>query len=69
MASFPVFICDGQDGMVVVECPVLPGCVSQGTSRNDALANIREAIALCVASGDQPRADVVDVEMVYVDTR
>jgi len=34
----------GQDGYWVAECPSLPGCVSQGTSREDAIINIREAI-------------------------
>jgi predicted RNase H-like HicB family nuclease len=34
------------DGGYVVSVPVLPGCVSQGDSRAEALANIREAIAL-----------------------
>jgi predicted RNase H-like HicB family nuclease len=31
-----------------VECPSIPGCVSQGKSRDEALANIREAISLCL---------------------
>lgn len=37
------------DGGYVVSVPALPGCVSQGDSRADALANIREAIQLYVA--------------------
>lgn len=35
----------GEDGFWVAECPSLPGCVSQGESRESAIANIREAIA------------------------
>ena len=35
----------GEDGFWVAECPSLPGCVSQGESREAAVANIREAIA------------------------
>lgn len=35
-----------RDGYTVAEVPSLPGCVSQGTSREEALANIREAISL-----------------------
>ena len=34
----------GEDGYWIAECPSLPGCVSQGTSREDAIVNIREAI-------------------------
>lgn len=34
----------GEDGWIVAECPVLPGCVSQGRTEAEALANIREAI-------------------------
>jgi predicted RNase H-like HicB family nuclease len=34
-----------EDGVWVAECPSIPGCVSQGESREEALANIREAIA------------------------
>ena len=35
-------------GMIVVECPAIPGCVSQGETESEALANIREAIELCL---------------------
>jgi len=37
-----------EDGMWVVECPSIPGCVSQGKTRDEALQNIREAICLCL---------------------
>jgi predicted RNase H-like HicB family nuclease len=33
-----------EDGYYVVECPSLPGCVSQGKTPEEALSNIREAI-------------------------
>jgi Uncharacterized conserved protein len=36
----------GEDGYIVVECPSLPGCVSQGKTEEEALANIKEAIEL-----------------------
>jgi predicted RNase H-like HicB family nuclease len=39
---------DGEDGWIVAECPQLPGCVSQGKTREEALANIREAIELVI---------------------
>ncbi len=36
-----------EDGVWIAECPSIPVCVSQGESRDEALANIREAIAAC----------------------
>jgi predicted RNase H-like HicB family nuclease len=41
-----VLLSPGEDGYVVVEVPSLPGCISQGKTREEALENIREAIAL-----------------------
>ena len=44
------------DGGFVVSVPVLPGCVSQGDTKEEAMANIAEAIELyvedCLAAGD-----------------
>ena len=40
-----VLIYPGDDGYWVAECPSLPGCVSQGHTKEEAVANIREAIA------------------------
>lgn len=37
-----------EDGLFVAECPAVPGCVSQGKTREQALKNIQEAIALCL---------------------
>jgi predicted RNase H-like HicB family nuclease len=37
-----------EDGMWIAECPSIPGCVSQGATREEALANIREAVADCL---------------------
>lgn len=39
-----VLIHAGQDGYWVAECPSLPGCVSQGITREEAIKNIKEAI-------------------------
>ncbi len=44
-----VVLYPGEDGFWVVECPSLPGCVSQGETRQEAIANIKEAIKLCIA--------------------
>jgi predicted RNase H-like HicB family nuclease len=37
-----------EDGVWIAECPSIPGCVSQGGTRDEAVANIREAIAACL---------------------
>lgn len=39
-----VIVYPGEDGQWVAECPTLPGCISQGKTKEDAIANIREAI-------------------------
>jgi len=42
--KYLVTLIEGEDGYIVAECPALPGCVSQGKTRDEALKNIREAI-------------------------
>jgi predicted RNase H-like HicB family nuclease len=46
--KFNVTIDRDEDGAWVVECPSIPGCVSQGANREEALKNIQEAIAGCL---------------------
>jgi predicted RNase H-like HicB family nuclease len=46
--DLPVVLRAGEDGFVVAECPAIPGCISQGRTREEALSNIREAIELCL---------------------
>jgi len=45
---FSVTIDRDEDGVWVVECPAIPGCVSQGATKDEALANIGDAIKLCL---------------------
>ena len=65
-----VLIYPGEDGFWVVECPSLPGCISQGASKEEALANIREAIEGYVAAlqedGLPVPEDRFDAEVVAV---
>jgi predicted RNase H-like HicB family nuclease len=39
-----VILYPGEDGYWVIECPSLPGCISQGKTKEEAIQNIREAI-------------------------
>ena len=41
---------DTEDGGYVVECPAIPGCISEGDTVEEALANIKEAIEGCLES-------------------
>jgi predicted RNase H-like HicB family nuclease len=51
--KLPVVLKPGEDGWIVAECPLIPGCISQGKDHDEALANIREAIELCLETKDQ----------------
>lgn len=39
-----IVVFPGEDGYYVAECPSLPGCISQGATKEEAIVNIREAI-------------------------
>jgi predicted RNase H-like HicB family nuclease len=45
---FNVTIDRDEDGVWVVECPSIPGCVSQGATKEEALENIKDAIRDCL---------------------
>jgi len=53
---FHVTLSPAEDGWIVAECPALPGCVSQGKDEQEALANIKEAIAAWLCAEDQKAA-------------
>ncbi|MCW5933748.1 MAG: type II toxin-antitoxin system HicB family antitoxin [Fimbriimonadia bacterium] len=63
-----VLIYPGDDGYWVAECPSLPGCISQGKTRQEALENIKEAIELYVELLEERGYPVPDdrVEVVAV---
>ncbi|MCY7273260.1 MAG: type II toxin-antitoxin system HicB family antitoxin [Phormidesmis sp. CAN_BIN44] len=46
--KFSVTLDRDEDGIWVVECPSIPGCVSQGQTRQEALENIKDAISACL---------------------
>jgi predicted RNase H-like HicB family nuclease len=50
--KFKVIIEKGEDGWYVVEVPALPGCISQGKTKKEALENVKEAIELYLEPED-----------------
>ncbi|MFY7998966.1 MAG: type II toxin-antitoxin system HicB family antitoxin [Candidatus Kapaibacteriota bacterium] len=44
--KYPVVLFNGEDGWIIAECPSIPGCITQGETRDEALVNIREVIEL-----------------------
>lgn len=46
--KLPVTLERDETGMIVAECPAIPGCVSQGKTEQEALDNIREAMVACL---------------------
>ena len=65
-----VVLTPGEDGWFVVEVPSLPGCISQGRTRAEAIANIREAISLMIealeARGEVVPEDALDRQLVVI---
>ncbi len=45
-----VILYKGEDGYWVAECPSLPGCVSQGKTKEEAITNVKEAIRGYIAA-------------------
>ncbi|MFW6105514.1 MAG: type II toxin-antitoxin system HicB family antitoxin [Chloroflexota bacterium] len=46
--KFVITIEQDEDGVFVVECPSIPGCISQGKTEQEALDNIEDAIKQCL---------------------
>lgn len=68
--KYRVHIEQDEDGVFVAEVPSLPGCVSQGETRAEALENVREAIAVYLESleaHDEPVPPPITEELVEVE--
>ena len=46
--KFTITIDQDEDGVWVAQCPAIPGCVSQGRTRDEAMLNIKDAISQCL---------------------
>jgi predicted RNase H-like HicB family nuclease len=58
---FPIVIEQDQDGVYLMECPTFVGCRSYGANFNEALANIKEAIELCLQEAGDDADDTLFV--------
>ena len=68
--KYRVLIEQDEDGMYVAEVPSLPGCISQGRTREQAIENIREAIAVYLESleaHNEPIPPPISEEVVEVN--
>ena len=68
---YQVILTPGESGWIVAECPSLPGCISQGKTREEALANIKEAMELWLEveagnAGQAPEPRVIEIAEVEV---
>jgi predicted RNase H-like HicB family nuclease len=61
-----------EDGLYIAKCMDIPGCVSEGSTRDEALANIHDAINLCLSvireDAANPASDIAEVELIEVPT-
>ena len=64
--KFSILIDRDEDSGWVVECPSIPGCFSQGETREEALVNIKDAIKICLEVG-AARGMPLTVEMCEVE--
>ena len=56
----------GEDGFWVAECPSLPGCISQGETREEAVDNIQEAIQLYIETLDSELRSEYDLKKLRI---
>ncbi len=67
--KFAITLEQDEDGYIVASCPALPGCHSQGRTKEEAVANIKEAIRGYIASmhkHGEPIPSITEVEEVEV---
>jgi predicted RNase H-like HicB family nuclease len=69
--KFRILIEPDEDGVFVAECPTLPGCVSQGKTREEAIENIKDAIRgylLSLEKHGEPIPSPITEEIIEVPT-
>lgn len=68
--KYRILINQDEDGMFITEVPSLPGCISQGKTRKEAISNIKEAISLYLESlqaHNEPVPPSISEEIVEVE--
>ncbi len=68
--KFRTFIEQDEDGIFVVTCPSLPGCISQGNTREEALNNIKDAIEgylISLKKHDEPIPTPISEELLDIN--
>mgnify|MGYP001604872228 CR=1 FL=1 len=68
--KYRIILEQDEDGVFAAECPSLPGCISQGKNRNEALKNIKDAIKGYLESlkkHNEPIPNSIEEEMVEVN--
>ncbi|MGB2770183.1 MAG: type II toxin-antitoxin system HicB family antitoxin [Candidatus Zixiibacteriota bacterium] len=64
--DFKVILEPDESGGYVISCPSLPGCYSQGETPEEAMENIKEAIALCLEDMESQGEEIPDPSKVLV---
>ena len=60
MIIYKVILEPAEEGGYTVQCPALPGCISEGDTKVEALANIKEAIRLYIRAIDKENQSLVE---------
>jgi predicted RNase H-like HicB family nuclease len=65
--KFTITLDRDEDGVWIAECPAIPGCISQGQTRTEALANVEEAITACLeARAEQGLPLTIETQQIEV---
>lgn len=67
--KFLITIEKDEEGYYVVECPAIPGCVSQGKTETEALENVKDAIVSCLEARKSLKLPLtIEIREIEVDT-